>query len=80
MTEGPQVSLYVRGNCVAAVGPGGVANQGSTGLMTGDGLAFLVWREGVAMLAGKHGETAATGEQVQEILKFTEDLKAALQS
>ena len=45
MVEGPAVSLYVRGNCVAAVG----GTQGSTGLMTDHGLAYLVWRDGVAL-------------------------------
>ncbi|MDE3164492.1 MAG: hypothetical protein KGN36_01700 [Acidobacteriota bacterium] len=74
MAEGPAVSLYVRGNCVAAVG----ATQGSTGLMTAQGLAYLVWREGAALLVSKAGETPAAPEQLEEIRQFTEDLKAAL--
>jgi hypothetical protein len=74
MTEGPVVSLYARGNCVAAVG----STQGSTGLMTEQGLAYLVWREGIALLASKAGEAQATPEQVEEIQRFTEDLKIAL--
>jgi hypothetical protein len=74
MTEGPVVSLYVRRNCVAAVG----GTQGSTGFLTEQGLAYLVWREGVAMLASKAGEVRATQQQVDEIRQFTEDLKFAL--
>ena len=74
MVEGPVVSLYVRGNCVAGAGP----TQGSTGLMTEQGLAYLVWREGVAILSSKSGEVPATAEQVAEICQFTEDLKSAL--
>ena len=74
MVEGPAVSLYVRGNCVAAVG----GSQGSTGYMTESGLAYLVWRDGVALLASKGAEVPATAEQAQEIQQFTEDLKLAL--
>jgi hypothetical protein len=75
MVEGPAVSLYVRGNCVAAVG----GTQGSTGFMTESGLSYLVWRDGVALLVSKGGESPATVEQVAEIHRFTEDLKSALQ-
>src|ERR1017187_7806624 len=50
MVEGPAVSIYARGDCIAAVGGphGGGAgiNQGSTGMMTDQGLAYLVWRDG----------------------------------
>jgi hypothetical protein len=74
VVEGPAVSLYVRGNCIAAVG----STQGSTGLMTDVGLAYLVWHGDIAMLAAKGSETPATPEQVEEIRKFTEDLKSAL--
>ncbi len=74
MVEGPAVSIYVRDNCIAAVG----GSQGSTGLMTERGLAYLVWREGLPYLAAKGSETPATPEQVEAILKFSEDLNAAL--
>ena len=74
MVEGPAVSIYVRDNCMAAVG----STQGSTGLMTEQGLAYLVWRDGQPYLAAKGGETPATPEQVETIRKFSEDLGAAL--
>ena len=82
MVEGPAVSIYVRGDCIAAVGgpPDGGAgtNQGGTGLMTEQGLAYLVWRDGRPYLAAKGGETPATPEQVETIRKFSQDLNDAL--
>jgi hypothetical protein len=75
MVEGPAVSIYVRDNCIAAAQGG---NQGSTGMMTEQGLAYLVWREGRPYLAAKGGETPATQEQVETIRKFSADLKSAL--
>ena len=74
MVEGPAVSIYMRDNCVAAVG----GTQGSTGIMTEQGLAYLVWREGQPFLAAKGSETPATPEQVESIRKFSEDLNTAL--
>ena len=82
IVEGPAVSIYVRGDCIAAVGGphGGGAgiNQGSTGMMTDQGLAYLVWRDGRPYLAAKGGETQATPEQVETIRRFSEDLNTAL--
>jgi hypothetical protein len=74
MVEGPAVSIYSRDECMAAVG----STQGSTGLMTAQGLAYLVWRDGRAYLSAKSGETLATPEQVETIRKFSEDLSTAL--
>jgi hypothetical protein len=74
VVEGPAVSLYVRGNCVAAVG----SSQGSTGILTESGLAYLVWKGEAPFLASKGGEAPATPEQVQEIQQFAADLKSAL--
>ena len=74
VVEGPAVSIYQRESCIAIVG----GTQGSTGMMTENGLAFLVWRDGVPVLAAKGSEMTATAEQVEAIRRFTEDLKAAL--
>jgi hypothetical protein len=82
MVEGPAVSIYVRDNCVAAVGGthggGADTNQGSTGMMTEQGLAYLVWRDGRPYLAAKGGEAPATPEQVEIIRRFSADLNTAL--
>ena len=59
MVQGPAVSIYARENCIAAVGGGG-SGQGSTGMMTELGLAYLVWREGRPYLAAKGSEIPAT--------------------
>ena len=82
MVDGPAVTLYVRDNCVAAVGnaAGSAVGQGSTGLMTDQGLTYLVWRDGRPYLSGKSGEIPATPKQVEAIRKFSEDLKDALSS
>jgi hypothetical protein len=75
MVEGPAVSIYVRGDCIAVVGAG---SQGSTGMLTPRGLAYLVWRDGRPLMASKGVETPATPEQVEAVRRFSEDLKAAL--
>jgi hypothetical protein len=49
-------------------------------MMTEQGLAYLVWRDGLPYLAAKGGETPATPEQVETIRKFSADLKSALKS
>jgi hypothetical protein len=46
--------------------------------MTDRGLAYLVWRDGQAFLAGKGFELAATDEQVAAVRRFSKDLKAVL--
>ena len=47
-------------------------------MMTEQGLAYLVWRDGQPYLAAKGGETPATPEQVETIRKFSQDLSNAL--
>jgi hypothetical protein len=76
VSEGAAVSVYVRDNCIAAVGE----TQGSTGYMTERGLAYLVWRDGRPFLSAKGGETPATPEQVEAIQQFSRDLSNALSS
>jgi len=77
MVQGPAVSIYARESCIAAVGGGG-SGQGSTGMMTELGLAYLVWREGRPYLAAKGSEIPATAEQLEAIRKFSQDLNDAL--
>ena len=78
--ESPGYNMFVRGSCVALANPGmaAVTGIGSSGMMTEDGLAFLIWREGRPYLAAKGRETPANSAQVEEIQKFSLDLKRAL--
>ena len=78
--ETPQYNMFTRGSCVALVtlGAEAVTGIGSSGMMTESGLAFLVWREGRAYLAAKGHQTPASPAQVEEISKFSLDLKRAL--
>lgn len=78
--EGSKHFLFVRENCVALVErtEAGYGSIGSTGMMTESGLAYLIWRDGCALLAGKSGERPAEAAQVEAIRRFSEDLKTAL--
>ncbi|MGB9459196.1 MAG: hypothetical protein WCB12_24345 [Bryobacteraceae bacterium] len=76
--ESPEYSMFTRDSCVALANPGAAVGIGSTGMMTERGLAFLVWREGLPYLAAKGRETPASSAQVDEIRKFSLDLKRAL--
>ena len=81
MTEGMYFSVFVRDGCLAMVPRDdflGFTSIGSTGLATDDGLLYLVWREEKAMLVGHAVERPAKPEQVERILRFSADLKAAL--
>ncbi len=55
LSETPSHYLFARDNCIALVerAPSGFGSIGSTGVFTGRGLAYLVWRAGRAFLAGK---------------------------
>jgi len=81
VTESAAVSVFVRDVCVAMVGRGaeGGLSLGSTGMMTENGLAYLVWREGRPRLAAKGSEVATAPEQVEAIQRFSGDLRKALQ-
>ena len=80
LSETNRHCLFARDGCIALVerSSDGLGSIGSTGLMTENGLAYLVSRDGRAVLAGKGGETPAAPEQIDAIRKFSEDLKAAL--
>ena len=56
----------------------GFGSIGSTGMMTENGLAYLIWREGRALLKGKGTEIEADAEQVEAMRRFSTDLEAAL--
>lgn len=80
LSETRSYSMFARDNLVALVErtAGGYGSIGSTGIWTERGLAYLVWREGQAFLAGKGFEQPATEDQVAAVRRFSEDLKSAL--
>lgn len=74
--------MFGRDNLIALVErtPEGCGSIGGTGILTERGLAYLIWRDGLALLAGKGFEQPATDEQVAAVRIFSEDLKAALRT
>ena len=73
--------LFARGNCLAlaqAAG-GSFTSIGASGMMTENGIAYLVWREGLPVLAAHGGhEQPATPAELDTIRRFSEDLKLTL--
>ncbi len=69
--------MLVRDQCLAIVGvENGVCSIGSTGLLTEDGLAYLVLRGEREFLMAKGRELPALPEQIEAIRKFSDDVKA----
>ncbi len=56
----------------------GLGNIGAPGLVTEQGFAALVWREGRAFFVGKGFEQAASDQQVQALRTFANDLESAI--
>lgn len=71
--------IVSRDNLVALVErtPDGNCNIGSTGILTERGIAYLMWRDGRAFLAGKGFEQPAADEEVEAMRRFSEELKSA---
>jgi hypothetical protein len=82
LSESPTFAMFARDNLVALVErtPAGYGSIGSTGVWTERGLAYLVWREGRAFLAGKGFEDPAEDDVVAAVRRFSEDLKTALEA
>jgi hypothetical protein len=80
LSETRAYAMFARDNLLALVErtAEGYGSIGSTGIFTERGVAYLIWRDGQAFLAGKGFEQPATGEQVAAVRRFSEDLKAAL--
>ena len=74
-------ALFHRGDlAVMSSWSNGRFTPGSTGLMTGNGLSYLMWRDGKPVLTAHGGkETPATAEQLENIQRFSTDLKRALE-
>jgi len=80
LSETPTHYLFARDNLIALVErtPAGYGSIGGTGILTDRGLAYLIWREEQALLAGKGFEQPASPEQAAAVRRFSEDLKVAL--
>jgi hypothetical protein len=80
MAETEAYAIFEREGCLAVVqrNGSGFAAPGSSGMMTSNGLAYLVWREDRPLLVAKQTELPAEPEQVARIVKFSSDLKSAL--
>ena len=72
LSETPSYRMFARDNLIALVErtAEGYGSIGSTGILTERGLAYLVWRDGQAFLAGKGFEEATTEEQVAAVQVF----------
>ena len=81
MSEGPRFCLFGRDGCLAVVSRecGVLGGIGSTGLALDWGLAYLVWREQRPLLVAQNFEIPAEPEQVEKILRFSADLRVALE-
>jgi len=79
LSETRAYAIFARDNLIALVErtAEGYGSIGGTGVWTERGLAYLIWRDGPAWLAGKGFEFQATDEQVAAVRRFSEDLKAA---
>jgi hypothetical protein len=75
LAETKDYTLVGRGDFVAMIATNG--SIGSTGMMTDQGFAYLIWRDGRVLLAAKGSETPAGDAQVEAIREFSEDLKKA---
>jgi len=80
LSESRAYAMFARDNLLALVErtAEGYGSIGSTGIFTERGLAYLVWRDGQAFLAGKGFEQPATDDEVAAVRRFSEDLKGAL--
>ena len=77
IAETKEYRIYGRDECVAVVHftQAGDASIGSSGIMTEQGVAYLVWRDGAPKLSAKGAELPASAEQVQALQAFARDLK-----
>jgi hypothetical protein len=69
--------LFTRDNCIALV-EREVGTIGSTGMMTEQGISYLIWRDGQAFLKSKSAEIPADSGQIAAVRRFSQDLAAAL--
>ena len=80
LSEAKEFSIVARANCFALLHApqAGVPGIGSSGMMTENGLAYLVWRDGEPRLVAKGSDLPAPPADVEAIRSFSEELKTAL--
>ena len=80
MAEAQGYSVFARDNCLALAhrAEEGFRSVGSSGMLTENGLAYLVWRGEQALLVARNSQAPARPEQVEAIRTFSTDLKSAL--
>jgi hypothetical protein len=79
LSEAGPFCVLARDNCFVLARAGETGLEiGSSGIVTENGLAYLVWHEGEPRLAAKGSEVSAGAAQVDAIRSFSEDLKRAL--
>lgn len=80
LSEATDYCVLARDNCFVLVAAGrtGALEIGSSGMMTENGLAYLVWREGQPRLVAKGSDLPAGAAQVEALRGFSTDLEAAL--
>lgn len=80
MAEARNHFLFVRGQFLIIVerAGNGFGSLGSTGVMTENGLAYVVWRDGRPMLVAKSSEIPADEAQLTAMRRFSDDLRSAL--
>jgi hypothetical protein len=82
LSEAKEFSIVARDACFALLykadhpAPG----IGSSGMITENGLAYLIWRDGKAYLVAKGNEVMATADQVEAIRSYSEDLKTVIRA
>jgi hypothetical protein len=81
-TQAKDYCLFVRGNCLALVHTveDRFTSVGSTGLLTENGLAYLIWVDGKAILSSHGNQVEADAAQIETIRAFSEDLKKTIWS
>lgn len=76
----PNHFLFTRDGFVSLVERRGetFGSIGTPALVTDHGLALLLWRGEMAVFVAKDHEQPASGEQVEALRRFADDLTAAL--
>ena len=80
VSVGPRHVVFERGGFVALVErkEDALGSIGSAGMLTDNGFAPLVWKDGRPLFVAKNFEQPATADDVQRLRAFQDDLQIAL--